>query len=60
MNSQPHKNDVSTNAVPDVEIIDSNAYVTANKIIAHIIIKSPQGDQKRPLVRTRYGGYMMQ
>ena len=60
MDSQSHEKVITTDAIPNVEIMDPNNYVTSNKIIAHIIIKSPQGEHKRPLVRTKKGGYMMQ
>lgn len=54
--AEPDKNDF----VPDVKVTDPNAYVSSTKVIAHIIIQSPNGEQKRPLVRTKNGGYMMQ
>ncbi len=60
MNSHNCENSAAIDTIPVVEITDDNAYVTSTKIIAHIIIKSPNGEHRRPLVRTKTGGYMMQ
>lgn len=60
MNSEFHEEFAADDGVPVVQVIDDNVYVTSNKIIAHIIIKSFQGEQRRPLVRTKNGKYMMQ
>lgn len=46
------------NDIPIIEINDPYAYVTSNTVISCLVIKSPTGVQKRPLVRTKNDGYM--
>ena len=52
MNAESRGNNVTTDTVPNVKVADAFAYVTSNKVIANIIIKSPNGEQKRILMRT--------
>lgn len=43
-----------------IEIDDPYEYVTSNKVIAYMRIGTRNGQQKRKLIRTKNGGYMMQ
>ena len=60
MKTEDHENDDTNNIIPTVEIEDPYDYVSTNKIIANIIINGKQGRERRPLIRTKKGGYMMQ
>ncbi len=60
MNSESHEKVVTTDAVPNLQVKDLYAYATSTKVIANIIIKTSNGEQKRRLMRTKTGGYMMQ
>jgi hypothetical protein len=45
--------------LPIHEIIDPNVYVYKTKVIAILSIKGTQGEQKRKLLRSPKGGYML-
>ena len=45
--------------IPVIEIVDPYAYVHSNKIIAYVAIKGTNGKQRRKLLRTKKGGYLM-
>ncbi len=60
MQADDHGSNNTANSIPIVVIIDQNTFVTTNKIIAKLVIKGPHGEQTRPLIRTKKGGYMMQ
>jgi hypothetical protein len=45
--------------IPVFEIIDPYGYVHSNRVIAYIQIKGTNGNQRRELVRTKKGGYIM-
>jgi hypothetical protein len=45
--------------VPVIEIVDSYGWVHNNRVIAYIYIIGLNGIQKRKLLRTKNGGYLM-
>jgi len=46
-------------AIREIVILDPNDYVTSNTIIAELVIRSPHGERRMPLQRTRKKGYML-
>ncbi len=59
MKSEDNEED-NVNDIPEVIIADNYDYVSTSKVIANIVIKRHQGEEtRRPLVRTKKGGYMM-
>ena len=59
-NEDIQKDVLTENDIPTVEIIDPHAYVTTCRVIANVVIKGTQGEQKRKILRTKNGGYMFQ
>jgi hypothetical protein len=44
-------------AIPEIVINDPNDYVTSNKIIAELVIRSPHGERRMPFVRSGINKY---
>ena len=44
-------------AIPEIVIIDPYDYVTSNKIIAELVIRSPHGERRMPFVRSGINKY---
>ena len=60
MKNENHNNDTDRDNIPNVEIDDPYDYVSSNRTIANLVIKGRQVEQRRSLIRTKRGGYMMQ
>jgi hypothetical protein len=45
--------------IPEIVINDPHQYVSMNTMLAKLVIRSPFGERRMPLLRTRKGGYMV-
>lgn len=61
MNNKDQENDVAADdEIPEIVIIDPYAYLTKGRVIANVLIKGTQGDQRRKILKTSKGGYLFQ
>lgn len=45
--------------IPEIVINDPYEYVSKNTILVNLVMRSPHGERRMPLLTTRKGGYMV-